>query len=224
MDGALAFFWLSSWVNCILHILHGRSSRNSFPGSFLARCVLCGRSIVQNSHLYGRNARHFFLTAFASAAYCAAGAHQKTTVCIDGTLANFSILLSDSLGTVRPFCFEKMWSAWAELSPFFLQTTCGLLLRFHHTQRSRDILLWFLIQMVPFWRHFDSFWSHFGVQNGLRDLFRPPGINLGSIWDPGGPHAQNYTVWDPPFLDPFWFNFRQVLFVHEKMWNLESKF
>ena len=49
-----------------------------------------------------------FLTAFASAAYCAAGEQQKTTVCIDGTLANFSISLSDSLGTVRPFCFEKM--------------------------------------------------------------------------------------------------------------------
>ena len=88
MDGALAFFWLSSWVNCILHILHGRNSRNSFPGSFLARCVLCGRWIVQNSHLYGRNAR-YFLTAFASAAYCANGAQQKTTVCIDGTLAIF---------------------------------------------------------------------------------------------------------------------------------------
>jgi hypothetical protein len=149
----------------------------------------------------------FLLTAFASAAYCAAGAHQKTTVCIDGTLANFSILLSDSLGTVRPFCFEKMWSAWAELSPFFLQTTCGLLLRFHYTQRSRDILLWFLIQMVPFWRHFEvileSFWSPKWSNGPILTSWDQSGINLGSRGSSCAKlHRLGPSVFGP-FLDQF---------------------
>ena len=147
------------------------------------------------------------LTAFASAAYCAAAARQKTTVCIDGTLANFSILLSDSLGTVRPFCFENMWSAWAELSQFFLQTTCGLLLRFHHTQRSCDILLWFLIQMVPFWGHFEvilgSFWDPKWSKGPIPTSWDQSGINLGSRGSPCAKfHHLGPSVFGP-FLDKF---------------------
>ena len=61
------------------------------------------------------------------------------------------------------------------------------------------------------WFHFDviltSFWSHFGVQNGLRDLFRPPGINLGSIWDPWGSSCAKFHRLGPSvfgsFLDQF---------------------
>ena len=34
--------------------------------------------------------------------------HKRRVVDMDGTLANFSMDLSVSLGTVRPFCFEKM--------------------------------------------------------------------------------------------------------------------
>ena len=142
-----------------------------FPGSFLARCVLCGRLIVQNSHLYGRNARHFLLTAFASAAYCAAGAQQKTTVGIDGTLANFSILLSDSLGTVRPFCCEKYDLHGRNSRYFFCRP---LVACFCGSTIHRDLVT----SCYDFsfkWFHFDvilePFWVHFGVQNGLMDIF-----------------------------------------------------
>ena len=71
-------------------------------------CVLWGRCTVENSHEHGRNARQFFDTAFSSALYCAAGTHKRTAVYVDGTLANFSMHLSGSLGTLPPFCYEKM--------------------------------------------------------------------------------------------------------------------
>ena len=121
-----------------------------FQASCLARCVLCGRCTVENSHEHGRNARHFFDTAFSSAVYCAAGAPQKTTVYRDGTLANFSMNLSSSLGTVRPSCFEKMRSAWTELSPFFSENLlvcfCGSTIHADHNTDFYD----FSMKKVPF--------------------------------------------------------------------------
>ena len=149
MDGALAIFWLSSWVNCILHIL---------PGSFLARCVLCGRCIVQNSHLYGRNARHFFYiphllrtvqpvnkkhnrlhrrnsrqffdTPLWLAGYCAAVLLRKNVICMGGTLAIFFA--------------DHLWPAFAV--PPYTEITWHLVMISH----SNGSIL-------------RSSWSHFGV-------------------------------------------------------------
>ena len=75
--------------------------------SSLAHYVLCGRCTVVNSHEHERNARQLFDTAFSSALHCAAGTHKRTAVYIDRTLANLSMHLSGSLGTLPPFCYEK---------------------------------------------------------------------------------------------------------------------
>ena len=87
---------------CILLIV--LTARNVYFWSVLAKHETCD---------------HFFDTAFSSAVYCAAGTQQKTAVYIDGTLANFSMHLSGSLGTLLAFRYEKMRSAWTELSPIF---------------------------------------------------------------------------------------------------------
>ena len=158
--------------------------------------------------------------------YCVADALWKTVMSMDGMLANFlaqlsrllcavqpmhdkkqpftetelspifSWNLSSSLGTVRPFCYEKMRSAWTELSPFFSETTFGLPSRLHPTRRSRDVLLWVLIQKV-------SFWPNFEVILGSKTVLWTHSRLLGPIWRPGGPQGQNSTIFVTPCFGTF---------------------
>ena len=98
-------------------------------------------------------------------------------------------------------------SAWTELSPIFFWDHFWIAFAVaHNTEMMRRIAMISLPKGIIL----ASFWGHFGVQNGLMALFRASGINLGSIWDPGGPHVQNSTIWRVPIFDSFWTNFRQV--------------
>ena len=138
-------------------------------------CVLCGRCAVQNSHEHGRNARQIFDTAFSSAVYCAAGTQQKTAVYMDGTLAIFLMHLSGPLGTLPPFCYEKMRSAWTELSPIFFWDHFWIAFA---VPPHREMTWRIAMISHPKGSILKRFWGHFGVQNGLVDPFPAPGTNL----------------------------------------------
>ena len=116
-----------------------------------------------------------FDTAFSSAVYCAAGTQQKTAVYIDGTLADFSMHLSGSLDALPPFCYEKIRSAWTELSPIFFWDHFWIAFAVSpHTE-----ITWRIAMIShPKGSNFMSFWCNFGVQNGLVDPFPAPGIYL----------------------------------------------
>ena len=51
-----------------------------------------------------------------------------------------------------------------------------------------------------------SFWGHFETQNGLMDLFRASGLNLGAR----GPSNPKFHHFAPPIWDSFWTIFAQV--------------
>ena len=71
-------FLMSSWDSCVnTSIVYMDGIIVFFQASCLARCVLCGRCSVENSHGHGQNARQFFGTAFSSAVYSAAGSDKK---------------------------------------------------------------------------------------------------------------------------------------------------
>ena len=118
------------------------------------------REHINRSH--GRNYRTFtsqLSGSFWLAVYSVADALWKTVMSMDGmlanflaqlshllyrdgTLANFSMSLSGSLGTVRPSRLEKMRSAWTELSPIFSENLlvcfCGSTIHADHKTDCYD--------------------------------------------------------------------------------------
>ena len=138
-----------------------------FWHSFLVCCVLCSRCMTKNNRLQRRNSRQFFHeTSLARWVLCGRFATKKCD--LHGRNSRH----------------------------FFSETTFGLPSRLHPTRRSRDVLLWFLIQKAPFWDNFEVFL-------GSKTVLWTHSRLLGPIWRPGGPQGQNSTIFPPPVLGPF---------------------
>ena len=116
---------------------------------------------------------------------------------MDGTLANFSMQLSGLLRALPQFCCEPIATCMdVTLAILFSETAFGLPSRFQPTRRWRDVLLWFLIQKVPFWDNFEI------ILGSKTVLWTHPRL-LGPIWRPGGSQGQNSTIFPTPVLGPF---------------------
>ena len=182
----------------------------------------------------------FFKPAVWLAVYSVADALWKTVMSMDGMLANFLTELSHLLCTVQPVHDKKQPFTETELSPnfrcaflarwvlcgrfasqkcdlhgrnsrhFFLRPLlvcfCGSTLHGVHVTYCYD----FSSKRFHFRFILRSFWGPKRSHGPIPSFWDQSGINLGSIWHPGGPHVQNSTIWGHPFLDPFWTNFRQV--------------
>ena len=202
MDGALVNFFDEFLRQLREHInrSHGRNYRifsSQLSGSLCTLWpMLCGKQ----SWAWTECSPIFWHSFLICCVQCSR-VRQKKTIYRDGTLANFSMRLSSSLGTVRPSRLEKMRSAWTELSPIFSENLlvcfCGSTIHADHKTDCYDF-------SVKKGSILESFWGHFWVQIGLMGIFRASGINLGSR----GPSRQKFhhlegTVFGP-FLDKFW--------------------
>ena len=101
---------------------------------------------------------------------------EKKQPCTETELSRFFPRdLSSSLGTVRPFCYEKMRSAWTELSPAFFWDHFWIAFP---VPPHMEITWHIAMISHPKGSILKRFWSHFGLKDSLVDPFPAPGTNL----------------------------------------------
>ena len=205
MDGALVNFFDEFLRQLREHInrSHGRNYRifsSQLSGSLCTLWpMLCGKQ----SWAWTECSPIFWHSFLICCVQCSR-VRQKRTIYRDGTLANFSMRLSSSLGTVRPSRLEKMRSAWTELSPIFSENLlvcfCGSTIHADHKTDCYDFSM-----------KKGSILGHFEVILGSKLASWAYCEPLGSIWDQSGIQGA-LTSKIPPFGGyRFWTLFGQIL-------------